>query len=345
MRFLQRTAIFIIVLEIYSCHATIDVEYPVFPKTKAGRQLQNFIGTRRNVGLVVEKPDRSVWSRIFEDSSFIDQIPSKVFEAFSKEGYYRLIDVSKTPDLLAEIANSLTGLTRNRLEIGRQLQADMFLYIGYKRPATSCGSEMRMDFATAGIAVVSVVAGAGNVDVARPTAYRDLLIPLDATLVVTETGQTMKSVVTKAYRYKTKVGTRACPSPLAAFSDALDKSAKTILDDLSPKVKTEKIRILTKDKDEDVREYLKEGLEEAKGENPSMDRAFKHWQKADRVAKGKSEAALGNIGAYYFSIGDFTNAVKYFEKAMDLRGKHRSYYRSVRKKADAAARVDDRNGY
>lgn len=341
----------ILLLFAISCGTTVNVEYPVFANTKEGRQLMNFIGIRKNVGLVVEKPQLGLWSQIFSDSSFIDQMPAKIFEAMDKEGYYKLIDVTKTSANLNEAAFSLTGLTSKRLELGKQLASDMFLYIGYQKPAMTCGVENKLDKAGAALAIGAALynahqgksVSANTSEVMKPTGYIDLLIPLDATLVITETGQTMKAVVTKPYREHNSVGNTNCPSPLQVYANALDNAAKEIISRMSPKVKTVKIDISVKDENPEVADLLKEGYLEIKGETPNMQRAYENWKKADNKARGKSEGALGNIGAYYFSVGDFDNAIKYFEKAMELKSGKREYYRDLRKKVEAASRVADKN--
>ena len=343
MRNLKKTGLCALFLLIAGCGTKINVEYPVFPNTKEGRQLQNFVGTRRTVAMVVEKPKQGLWSQIFSDSSFIDQMPAKVFAEFDKEGYYKLIDVSKKADLMNEIGNSLTGLTSKRLDLGKQLAAEMFLYIGYQKPATSCGQQMKVSAIGTALALYEAYNDNTyiNSDPLRMTAYRDMMIPLDATLIITETGQVMKAVSTKVHREFASVGTLRCPEPLKAYSKALDVAAGDILKRLSPKLKTAKIRLTTRDEDPDVADLLEEGYQEASGETPSMDRALEYWKKAEKKSRGKSEGALGNIGAYYFSIGEFDKAIQYFEKAKDLRGKNREYYREMRKKVEAAARVAD----
>ena len=333
-----------VILFITDCASTLDVEYPVFPNTKDGRALQQFIGSRKVVGVVVEAPQKGLWSQIFEDSSFIDQMPAKIFESMDMEGYYKLIDVKKTGAMMNEIAFSLTGLTKNRLALGKQLAADMFLYVGYQKPAYVCGTENKMDKAAAAVAAMQAVSNANNSstpEIMRPTGYIDLIIPLEATLVITETGALKKSVISEPYRLHNSVGNTACPSPLQAYGKALDFASKKIMERLSPKVKTARIQIVVKDEDPDVADLLKEGYEEMKGETPSMQRAYENWQKADRKAGGKSEGALGNIGAYYFSIGDFDNSIKYFEKATALKGKNKDYYRDLRKKVEAAQRTGE----
>ncbi|MBE8432615.1 lipoprotein LipL41, partial [Leptospira interrogans serovar Pomona] len=152
-------------------------EYPVFPKDKEGRALQKFLGTIRNVGLAVEPPKKSLWEAIFgEGSSFIDQMPSKVFEAFDKESYYKLTDLSKRADILNEATLSLTGITKSRAKIGNLIGAEAILYIGYQKPYTECSTENKIDAVAAGLKVAGFAASmatgkevnTGNEPVSKP---------------------------------------------------------------------------------------------------------------------------------------------------------------------------------
>ncbi|TGK12175.1 lipoprotein LipL41 [Leptospira fluminis] len=340
-----------LVFSLSNCADTVDVEYPVFPKNKDGRQLQKFLGSIRNVGLAVEKPQKSLWETVFgAGSSFIDQMPAKVFEAFDKESYYRLIDLSKRADALNEATLSLTGITKNRAKIGNMLGAEAILYIGYQKPYTECGSEMMVDYGAAamkvGGALASMATGknidtSGSGPVTKQTGIRYMLIPLDATLIKVETGEVKKAVVSNPAKVDAGVGNLACPSVLDSFGKALDQAAGYIKERLSPLVKTERISVYTKDEDPEVAGYLDDGYQEIKGETPSFKKAKEAWEKADKKAGGKSGAAKANIGTYYFSAGDFEKAIKYYEDAMKLPGVNKNEIRELRKRVEAAAAVDD----
>ena len=330
-------SIFSISLLVSGCGTRISVEYPVFPNTKEGRQLKKFVGTKKNVAVVVEKPSKGLWSQIFSDSSFIDQIPARVFTSFDTEGYYKLVDASKRAGLMNEISNSMTGLTAKRLQLGNQLQADMFLYIGYEKPVTSCNVVMEKQ-------TDSFTDASGNLRKRNYMVYtgeRYMLVPLKATLIATETGATMHAVSINPVKVKNSSGSRGCPDILTVFDQALNQAAADIRSRLSPLVKTLNIKIITKDEDPEVAEYLQEGYEEASGETPSMDRALKAWQKAERLSRGKSEGAIMNIGAYHFASGNYEEAIKYFEKGMALKTKNRMKFREYRKKAEAVMAVSE----
>lgn len=340
-KFLLSIGVVALLALLANCAETIDVEYPVFPKSKEGRQLQKFVGVNRQVGLVVQKPEKGLWHQIFGESSFVDQMPSKVFEAFDKEGYYKLIDVSKRADIANEQMFTLTGLTKGQAKLGKMLNAEMFLFIGYQKPYTSCGEETKFDAAAAALKAVSIATGGQNNEaVSKPTGYRAVLIPLDATLINVESGATMKAVVSKPFKHFSSIGDTSCPGVLESFGEALDDASAQIKERLSPKVKTAQIKIFVKDENPDVAELLKEGYEEASGETPSMKKAFEQWKKADQKAAGKSPGALSNMAAYYFSIGDYENAIKNFEKAMNVKGGDKNYFREMRKRVEATAAVD-----
>ncbi|PJZ71500.1 lipoprotein LipL41 [Leptospira perolatii] len=341
----------VLFISFVNCDPTIDVEYPVFEKSKEGRALQKFLGTIRNVGLAVEKPQKSLWEAVFgPGSSFIDQMPAKVFEAFDKESYYKLIDLSKRADAMNEATLSLSGITKNKAKIGNLIGAEAILYIGYQKPYTECGSEMMMDYGAAamklGGAIASMASGrnvdtSGSGPVQKQTAIRYMLIPLDATLIKVETGEVKKAVVSNPAKVDGGVGNLNCPSVLDSFGKGLDEAAAYIRERLSPKVKTEKIKVFVKDEDEEVSELLKEGLEEIAGETPSFKKAKEVWEKADKKASGKSWGAKANLATYYFSQGDFEKSIKLYEEAMKMSGADKSYLRELRKRVEATAAVDE----
>ena len=334
-----------------SCSTTVNVEYPVFPNNKQGRKLKKFLGKIKNVGIVIEKPKEN-WITIFKDQTIIEQVPAQVFSAFSKESYYKLIDISKRKDLTEEITFSLTGITQNRLKLGKLLSAEAILYVSSKTPYYDCNVEMRTDYTAVAMKVLNAYLQTqqGNKQqntkekpVSKPTGVISMLIPLDVTLVKVETGELLKSDATKVYKHYNSVGLVWCPSPITAFSKALNFSVEQVKNDLSPKVKTAKIKIFKKYKPNiEVEHLLKEGYLEITGENPSYKRAFENWKEADKLAKGKSWEALTNIGTYYFSLGDFNQAIEYYNRSMKIRSnKKRNYIREIRKKAEANNEVSE----
>ncbi len=328
-----------IALAVSACAPTIDVEYPVFKKDKEGRQLQKFVGTAKTVGLIVQKPDKSLWQQIFEGSSFIDVIPQKVFEAFDKESYYTLIDVEKRKDAMKEIAFSETGLTSNSRKIGNLLSAQMLLFVHFEKPVYSQGTEGVRDTAACTASMVSAAAGGsgGSGCLAKPTCTISLTVPVDATLINSDTGATMKAVALGSdvtAKHHGAPGSSRCPPLLDAFDVALAKSVGYVKNRLSPMVKTAEIKVVVKDSDPEVKELLEEGLEEVSGDTPSFEKAAKLWKKAlDK--KPDAEGPNANMGSYYFSTGDFEKAVEYYEKAMKAKGADKNYWREQRKRVEA----------
>ncbi|EQA51828.1 tetratricopeptide repeat protein [Leptospira kmetyi serovar Malaysia str. Bejo-Iso9] len=278
-------------------------------------------------------------------------MPAKVFEAFDKESYYKLIDLSKRADVLNEATLSLTGITKSRAKIGNLLGAEAILYIGYQKPYTECGSENKIDAVAAGLKVAGFAASiatgkevnTGNDPVSKPTGVRYMLIPLDATLIKVDTGEVKKAVVSNPAKIFNSVGNLSCPSVLDSFGQGLDEAAAYIKSRLSPLVKTEKIEIFVKDEDEEVKELLQEGYEEIQGETPSFKKAKEAWEKADKKAKGQSWGAKANLGTYYFSSGDFEKAIKLYEEAMKINGAKKTYLRELRKRVEATFAVDESN--
>ena len=163
MKTLKQIFLFFILSIFISCatiqKTTVNVEYPVFPNSKAGRELRKFLGTVKIVAIKIEKSKKLG----FEPSvnHFLSQIPNIVFTEFSKESYYDLIDTTKRAELTDEVSFSLTGMTQNRLALGKQLGAEAFLYVAF-----------------------GVMRG---------------LITLDATLIKVETGEIRKSTITERF--------------------------------------------------------------------------------------------------------------------------------------------------
>ena len=330
-----------------SCASTINVEYPVFSNTKQGRQLQSFLGKIKNVGIIIEKPKKFLG--IFERNPELqDQIAAKVFDEFSKESYYKLIDISKRAEITNEATFSLTGLTQNRLKLGKLLSAEAFLYVRSRTPTYECKTEMKQNYLAIASNLLSALSDKEDrtsIPEVLPAKVVSILIPLEVTLVKVETGEILKSVVTDTYKLSSKPGILICPSTVEAFSKALKIAVKKVRSELSPTVKTEKIKVFRKYKaNEEVQELLEEGYLEITGENPSYKRAFEQWSEADKKSNGKSWEALSNIATYYYAQGDFKSAIEHYEKAMKVKPISKSkknYIRNLRKKVEANSRVED----
>ena len=103
------------------------------------------------------------------------------------------------------------------------------------------------------------------------------------------------------------------------FIVSLRKASKKLVQSLSPRVKTIKIRVFSKYKEDiDVEDLLLEAQEEVTGDTPDYEAAFKLWKQANGKTRGKSYQVLTNLGTYYYAQGDFEKAMQYYEKANKL---------------------------
>lgn len=357
MKKIKYTGITIVLLFLLHCAATIDVEYPVFPNTKDGRSLQRFVGARRNVALIVEKQDPGYWGRLFGETSFVHAIPEKVFASLSEEGYYNLIDASKREELLKEQVFSEAGLTAKSIQIGNLLGSEMLLFVKFNNPVTECVIEGVVDktacaAASAGAALsylsdrssgyerASNTREASSACSEQPTAVRLVKVPITATLINAETGETRKASVLgneATGKSFSSAGSQSCPSAIEAFDGALDTAVGNIKKRISPAVRTAKIRVIRKSENKEVAELLEEGYQEITGETPNFERASKVWKEALSIDPN-SEGANANLASYYWASGDYESAIEYFEKAMKAKEADKPYWREKRKEVEAVQR-------
>ncbi|TGK20777.1 lipoprotein LipL41 [Leptospira fluminis] len=358
----NRTAFFLIGLTTWLSCQRLEVEYPSYPKTPEGKELRHFLKGVRVVGLSVEKPTEEIWgSDIDASQAFIRIVPAKIFEAFSEDSYFKMIDLSKQPDLLNEMSLSLIGITENRAKFGELSGAEALLYINVAKPVSECSEELRPDYWAIGILVLQAAASANskskhggryrshtpspqrvqNSDpIMKMTGVRKITLPIEATLVRIDTGESKSVTISKASTIYNSPGAVSCPAMLDSLSQALTESIPELEARLSPKIATEKIRIFTEDEDPEVASYLEEGYLEIKGETPSFHRAKSAWEKADAKASGKCWAAKANLATYYFSRGDFEKASELYESAAKLNAKKEKYLRDLGKTAASAADSD-----
>ncbi len=344
---------FLLMVFLFSSCQGVRVEYPFFPSTPEGRELRKFLKGVRTVGLAVEPTKSEIWVEDYDVSrSFMAIVPAKIYEAFSEDSYFKMIDLSKRADIINEATLSLTGITQSRAKLGSLLGAEAILYITVSRPVSECSTELRMDYLALGVTILQAAASANSknkrhrslapatqtVDpVMKPTGVRRLLLPIDASLVRVDTGETKKAVISKPAVVYNGAGDTSCPAMLESLSTALDELIPEIETRLSPKIKSENVSIFTEDEDPEIAGYLEEGYEEIKGDTPSFKRAKDAWEKADQKAKGKSWAAKANLATYYFSQGDFEQATEVYEQAAKLGGPKESYLMDLRKLTSSAA--------
>ncbi|EQA38821.1 tetratricopeptide repeat protein [Leptospira inadai serovar Lyme str. 10] len=333
----------------------VSVEYPSFPQTKEGRELRHFLKGVRVVALAVEPPTADVWGQDSDVSqAFLRIVPAKIFQAFSEDSYFKMVDLSKRADIIDEASLSLTGITNGRAKLGELLGVEAILYISVAKPVYECSLEMRADYMAMGMLILQAAANANsnnrrghrrssapirsnNDPVLKPTGVRKLLLPIEATLVRVDTGESKKAVISKPSTIYNSVGATSCPALLESLSQALTEVIPEMEIKLSPKAETKNIRIFTDDDDPEIAFYLSEGYEEIKGDTPSFNRAKLAWEKADAKSAGKSWAAKANLATYYFSQGDFEKAAELYDSAIKLGSNKKGYLKDLSKIASSAA--------
>ncbi|MFB5652688.1 lipoprotein LipL41 [Leptospira wolffii] len=341
-----------ILIFLGSCKG-VRVEYPFYPPTPEGRDLRIFLKGVRNVGLAVEPAKADVWMEDYELSrSFMLMVPGKIYEAFAEDSYFKMIDLSKRADILNEATLSLTGIVQSRVKLGNLLGAEAILYVTVGRPVSECSIELKTDYLAMGMTILQAAAAANSKNrrhraiapispaqdpVMKPTGVRRILLPIEASLVRVDSGETKKAVISRPSVVYNGVGDTSCPALLQSLSVALEEAIPDIEARLSPKIKTERVSIFTEEEDPEVSAFLEEGYEEIKGETPSFNRAKQAWEKADQKAKGKSWAAKANLATYYFSQGDFEKASDLYDQASKLNGPEKDYLNDLRRISSAAA--------
>ncbi|MGJ4746147.1 lipoprotein LipL41 [Leptospira sp. SA-E8] len=330
-------------LGIFITCQSVTVEYPKYPSTKEGRDLKQFLNGVKTVAFALEPMNSEIWTHE-SNRSFVLMVPAKIYESFSQDSYFKILDLKDRPDVLGEKDLTLEGLHKNRKKIGEVLDADAILYVSVKQPESQCYVERKMDYLALGMAVLRVAAAGKDRDrqlsraaaslaedpIIKPTGVRKVYIPIEANLIRIDSGEMMKAVISKPSIIYNGVGDVSCPSILPSLSTALDESISEIQRRLSPKVESEDISIFTEDENPEVEALLLEGYEEITGENPNFQRAKIAWEKADQKAKGKSWAAKANLATYYFSEGDYQKAVQYYDEAIRLGGPEDDYLKELK---------------
>lgn len=322
---------------------SVTVEYPMYPSTKEGRDLKQFLNGVKTVAFSLEPMNSEIW--IHESNrSFVLLVPRKLYESISKDSYFKVLDLKDRPDVLEEKDLSIEGIQKNRKKIGEFLDVDAVLYVSVREPESQCYVETKMDYLALGMAVLRVAAAGKDRDrqlsraaaslvedpIIKPTGVRKVYIPIEANLIRIDSGEMMKTVISKPSIIYNGVGDVSCPSILPSLSTALDESISEIQRKLSPRVESEDISIFTEDENPEVEALLLEGYEEITGENPNFQRAKIAWEKADQKAKGKSWAAKANLATYYFSEGDYQKAIQFYDEAIRLGGPEDDYLKELK---------------
>ncbi|PJZ48172.1 lipoprotein LipL41 [Leptospira saintgironsiae] len=334
--------LFCLLATFITCQS-VTVEYPMYPPTKEGRDLKQFLNGVKTVAFALEPMNSEIWSHE-SNRSFVLMVPAKIYESFSDDSYFKILDLKDRPDVLEQKDLSLEGIQKYRKKIGEILDADAVLYVSVKQPESQCYVEAKMDYLALGMAVLKVVAAGKDRNrqysraaaslvsdpIVKPTGVRKVYIPIEANLIRVDSGEMMKTILSKPSIIYNGVGDISCPSMLPSLSTALDESISEIQRRLSPKVESEDISIFTEDENPEVEALLLEGYEEITGENPNFHRAKISWEKADLKAKGKSWAAKANLATYYFSEGDYQKAIQFYDEAIRLGGPEDDYLKELK---------------
>ncbi|TGK39836.1 lipoprotein LipL41 [Leptospira andrefontaineae] len=333
--------LFCLLATFITCQS-VTIEYPMYPPTKEGRDLKQFLNGVKTIAFVLEPMNSEIWN--YESNrSFVLMVPGKIYENLSQDSFFKILDLKDRVDVIEEKDLTLEGIQKNRKKIEKILDADVVLYVSVKQPESQCYVETKMDYIALGMAVLRVAAGAKNSEdrarivaaiandpIMKPTGVRKVYIPLEANLIRTDSGEMMKTILSKPSIIYNGVGDVSCPSMLPSLSTALDESISEIQRRLSPKAESEDISIFTEDENPEVEALLLEGYEEITGENPNFQRAKSAWEKADLKAKGKSWAAKANLATYYFSEGDYQKAVQFYDEAIRLGSPEDDYLKELK---------------
>ncbi len=323
--------LFLSIFFLSRCGATLPVKMPRFPTGSTGEQLKSVMKGKRIIGIVALKPSEQVAREITYVDDWAGTLENRVSAELSSRGYFKIVDISNRKNRLQELAHTHTGLTSAQKAIGQEMAVDGLLYLNMTAPPVSeCRSEVLSSGLTYGKAALQLgLAMAANVDTGKveasaPTGVRYLTVFIQGKLVNIETGQSISYSHTKPYRLPGKVGNRDCPSELKAFHGALNEAAKELVDHLSPGIITmnvpleKSVKDIPGDTGKVVKQHLENGIKWAK--TGDFELAADSWKRALDISGGQSVSALWNLGAYYWFVGDFTEAERKFKQVMRVAG-------------------------
>ncbi|MBI3396783.1 MAG: hypothetical protein HY042_13175 [Spirochaetia bacterium] len=320
-----------------------EIEYPVYPATPEGRKLRDFVAGAKNVIITFDKPAEASSQLAGGDG----RLARRIVEEADKESFYFLLDGYKRTDILPDHWITLQTALADKSRIALRSGTQMILHLEVKSPLTRCDVEPRLDKDACSKAMISAAAGepAGSGCAAKPTAVRLLAIPVSATLIHPGKEPTLSAagaeneIQGKVYAHP---GDLTCPAVGAAVDSALHASVVFVKDKLFPAVKVARVKLLIRDPDPAVEEHLALGAAEIRGETPSFEKAAVHWRRALEVSKGKSEAALADMGHYHFSRGECREAADYYDRASQLEHSDKRYWQEMKKRMQAL--VDQESG-
>ncbi|MBI41143.1 MAG: hypothetical protein CMF59_16220 [Leptospiraceae bacterium] len=326
----NRARIISLILLVYlgSCASGIPVKFPQYPAGNQGQQLQRVLDGKRKLAVVARDLPAGYstnLNRLGLATEWQDTIRGSVQSAMQGRGFYSIVDLDSRDRRYQELAHAQSGMTRNQLQIGRELAVESILFVRMTAlPRVECKIEEVTDLSTAALQLAMAAASkgqsSGDAQYKKPTGVTYLTVFVEATLVNVETGRSMSFSNTKPHRLENDVGNTQCPSQLKAFDEAMDMVGTEIARNLSPEVVTFYIP-LSDDTDglrggepSRVQAFLEEGIKWA--EEGNFDMAARQWERALDESGGTSTSALWNLGAYYWYSGDMDQAQSYFDRAM-----------------------------
>ena len=317
---MQGVSLALLVL-LLGCGPSIPIKFPQYPAS-TGSQLKRLLKGKRNLGVVAAKPPSYMLRRIGYENDWTATIEAAVSAAITERGYFTIVDIENRKDRLRELAHSQSGLTRESLKIGKELEISNMLIVRMTQPPRAqCTTKMVADYSgyAAQLALAKASGdGAGDAQLKKPTKVLNLTIFVEGKLLSVETGQAVRYANSKSYEYMNSAGDTNCPSALAAFDPALQYAANKLADNLSPKIVTLQVPLMD-DVGDDVRgdpdrvaKYLESG--NAWAENNDFDAAAKSWKRALSESGRSSLSAMWNLGVYNWYKGNYKEADKYFGK-------------------------------
>ena len=328
-----------LVLFFSACATTVPITIPRYPK-KNGAQIRSLLQGQRNVAVIVSKSKKNLFD-VFKgyDRNWDDTVEAVTSKALTDFGYYNLVDTRTRKERLQSIAYSQSGLTQEALEIGRELQAHaLFIVRLTSQPKAQCRIEdikEEIHINTLPIHKKKKYnersykypykpsyknsqqnTTTGIVTVKRPTGVLYVTMYLEGRLTHLETGRAITHFYNETLRMPSVVGDRTCISPDNAFNKILQQAGYALARELSPRMTKFSIPLMESSPDlkgvdrKETNFHLKDGVKWAK--SGSMKEAKDAWDRALTASKNQSGASIWNLGVYYWHLGNFNKAEKYF---------------------------------
>ncbi len=309
---------------ILQCATLVPVTISRYPR-KNGAQLRNVLEGHRNVAVVAVKADAQTVKKLGKKvvGNWDETMEAAVGKYLGEFGFYNIVDVSSRKKRLQELAYSQSGLTQESLEIGRDLQIHIFLFLRMTRPPKiECKIEEVEDLLAKTVAVtvraILKHPNVSNVHVGRKTGVLYVSAFVEGKLTNVETGLSTIQFFTTTVRIPSDTGNRVCTSPYKSFENILAKAGLSIANSLSPKLYRLDVPLMGESPDlksplhKRIQPYLETGLKWA--ESGEMNEAKIQWEEAMKLSNKKSAAAIWNLAIYYWHVGKNQKALLYFNR-------------------------------